>query len=267
MQYCPTEGHSLVYPRTCSQLAALLFLLLDIVDTLGDEYLYIWKGPNTMAKCLFLASRYIALLFLLAYFFTVDMFLGCPTNYSECVGSTLLETTLLGLLAILLEILLIFRLYVLYDRSAKMGIFLCLMLLTTFVSCTAARHYMPQYLSPNGTCVFLNAHNITVFLGVFCLVNLTALSFLVYVKCRKRCDHPVYRIMSRDSACVLCVLFLCGSIGLPGAMIMNKYTHLLPGPIATGLSVTTCRLILNTRALPSRGDSEVLSTAIDVYVE
>ncbi|KAF8349545.1 hypothetical protein F5887DRAFT_500538 [Amanita rubescens] len=164
-QHCSTEGLSFVYPRTCSQLAALLFLLLDMVDTLGDEYSYIWKGPNTMAKCLFLASRYIALLFLLAYFFIADVFGGCSASYSECVGLTLLETTLLGLLAILLEILLMFRVYALYNRSARIGILLCLMLLATFTSCTVARHYMPQYSLPDGTCMFLNAPSITVFLG------------------------------------------------------------------------------------------------------
>ncbi|KAF8349540.1 hypothetical protein F5887DRAFT_500059 [Amanita rubescens] len=263
---CSPKDPSHISARTCSQMASLLYLSLDIMDTAREEYLYIWRAANTLAKYLFLTARYLALFSLIVYFIARHYYWGCPTTYGECMALSIAETMIVGVQMLILEILLMLRIYGLYCRKTKVAVVLGLMLLAKIILCSTTRLYAGSFVMLNGNCELPNAPSVVLFLGIFCLVNLAILLSIIQIKCKTLGSHPIYQIIARDTAGVLCILLLCGAIGLPGAAMNKKYTHLLPGPTVVGLSVTTCRLILNTRASSSTREEE-MSSVVDIHIE
>ncbi len=153
--------------------------------------------------------------------------------------------------------------YGLYNKSTKVAVVLGLMLLARIILCSTTRLYAGSFVMLNGNCKLPNAPSVVLFLGqvtfllvrasnnttlsIFCLANLVILLSIIQIKCKTLGGHPIYRIIARDTAWVLCVLIrtfwscsakkmmvnpsltVCGAIGLPGAARNKKYTHLLPG--------------------------------------
>lgn len=75
----------------------------------------------------------------------------------------------------------------------------------------------------NGNCDLTNAPSVALFLGqvifplvrasdnatlsLFYLVNVAILLSVIQIKCKALGSHPIYRIIARDTAWVLCILF------------------------------------------------------------
>jgi len=112
--------------------------------------------------------------------------------------------------------------YGLYNKSTKVAVVLGLMLLARIILCSTTRLYAGSFVMLNGNCKLPNAPSVVLFLGqvtfllvrasnnttlsIFCLANLVILLSIIQIKCKTLGGHPIYRIIARDTAWVLCVL-------------------------------------------------------------
>lgn len=93
-----------------SLVAALAFLAWDILITLDDEAVHIWMTTFQPLKILYLLSRYYSLLALIIL----------NTRTLTCKGWVIIEGTSAVLLEIVVEIILILRIYAMYTANRRL---------------------------------------------------------------------------------------------------------------------------------------------------
>ncbi|TEB24771.1 hypothetical protein FA13DRAFT_1738947 [Coprinellus micaceus] len=99
-----------------SQAAALTFLLCDYLHNFSDEVRYIWPTRWSLAKILYLTSRYYGILIV-----TIAL-ISDRHRHSIAFCKTYLWVMIFGFMStmeIILNIILILRLYALYGRSKR----------------------------------------------------------------------------------------------------------------------------------------------------
>ncbi|GJE87387.1 hypothetical protein PsYK624_034700 [Phanerochaete sordida] len=93
-----------------SLLAALAFLAWDVLITLDDEAVHIWMTPFQPLKILYLFTRYYSVLALIIL----------NTRTLTCKGWVIIEGTSAVLLEIVVEIILILRIYAMYTANRRL---------------------------------------------------------------------------------------------------------------------------------------------------
>ncbi|KAI0290331.1 hypothetical protein B0F90DRAFT_1672015 [Multifurca ochricompacta] len=110
------------YDMDMSSVAALTFLVWDILITLDQEVDAVWSKPNKFySKWLFLFVRYFAVVMQIALLFTgTQLALNFHYTESDCIKWYIFQEVGTQLLIAAVEFILLIRLHALYDRNRNL---------------------------------------------------------------------------------------------------------------------------------------------------
>jgi len=245
-------------------VTATAWLGYEIVVTSSQEIKYIWKSPWSAVKVLYLLVRYYSILYLLiTSFVTTNTFLSA--NF--CRQYLFFSVWGCSIIFPIVDLLIVARLYALYNGSKRMGIVLAALWLTEI---TCGFTLIGIALRPlNGATIILipgrligcnspNSPNYGLSLGaqgVWCTfqaiyVAITMFKLVSFVRTFGFSFSPVLNVFFRDGAAYFLTILVINLF----AMFGDKFGSILlqeSGPswhwqVAVA-SVTACRLILNIR--------------------
>jgi len=104
-----------------SEVAAVTILTYDILINFGDEVELIWKNTWTPAKWMYIVARYVPWLFQLALLaIEIDGTTGLFFSESQCSQWQIVQAVILQLIITTVDIILMTRVYALYNRSTPL---------------------------------------------------------------------------------------------------------------------------------------------------
>ncbi|KAF8150891.1 hypothetical protein B0H34DRAFT_155289 [Crassisporium funariophilum] len=225
--------------------AALSALFWDAIIGMEDEYEYIWKSPPITNKWIYLTSRYIGTFTQLAnHVMIVSEVSGPHTTERRCRFRIRYEITTSLLLFGLVEIILMLRVYALYNKNRTVALALMFWFLAEF---TMAGYFVWQgaaLIQFNSSCTILKVP-----------FNAIGYMFMLIV--------PIYYLVVRDGSllfAVICSIFL---FSIPYTIIRRQIGIIIPFMSAT-LSIAACRITLNLQSMPRRPCPEASQTHMEL---
>ncbi|KAF8889115.1 hypothetical protein BD779DRAFT_419724 [Infundibulicybe gibba] len=130
--------------RNYSSLVALVFLIWETLVTSSDEYKYIWKHHWTPVKCIYLFCRYFSLAVqIINYVITRGPISRIPVAYTTCQTWFAFQATCTASLLCAVNVLLMLRVYALYNKDRRIAVFLAnLLILDTISTVAHGYHYI-----------------------------------------------------------------------------------------------------------------------------
>ncbi|KAJ8461777.1 hypothetical protein ONZ45_g18178 [Pleurotus djamor] len=118
--------------RTSYSLIAFACLLLyDHIITLSDEIQYVWSTPWGLGKLLFFLTRYIPYLDIIS---GVWRYMGPPTmSHDLCIVLNQVSGWICVAGLLIAEVIMVLRVWAIYNQSRKMGVFLVIAALTCII--------------------------------------------------------------------------------------------------------------------------------------
>ncbi|KAF9553214.1 hypothetical protein CPC08DRAFT_713957 [Agrocybe pediades] len=234
-------------------LAMLSVLLYEYAVTCKDEYRHIWRKPFNAVLGVYLFSRYLALTAqVINTFLVVAGPLSqpvtsdrvCPIWFAFQVAST-------SSLLIALDVILVLRIYALYLRSIRVGLFLGFLILLTLLTTIIVGPMTVFEIRYNSVCEALHMHHTFMYLGAVGGVLHISLAILTAAKWNlAKMGIPVAKLVARDGAWTLAFIFVLLAFLFPYSMASHKakpeITFMCP---LTMISIATCRIIMNMRTL------------------
>ncbi|TFK67619.1 hypothetical protein BDN72DRAFT_960863 [Pluteus cervinus] len=256
-----------VFARNCSAVGALALLSWECIITVRQEHWYIWRNPSKVIKSLYLFSRYFALSSLLfGFFFMIHVCsddLARPETCRVWFGFLVFGTQLL---LMCIEILLMLRVYALYERRRLVGG--CLT--AVFCGCNAAEGVfgMRSLLASSfdSNCLATTTpQDVALYAAFLLFTQLVIFGFTAFKRrsaiTRGWLRAPIIQVTARDG-----ILMFVGVAGLviasvPYAMFVEAVAHYIYPWISAFLSIGACRLIINMQRLQRRSLSPATSTS------
>jgi len=243
-----------VFSTKCSLAASLAFLLFDHILTWPMELRYIWKAKWTFAKLLYIVTHYWGISILIIY---TAVFFNSNMSITFCRNFIYAEVPFAVITILLVEVILIARLYAVYDCNRVVLVF------TSFLAVGAAISTMTISVVGIPRGFSLSEFKITgcyvisfpTFFGfapvpqIICEGFLCILMVIRVYSVYKYCGAgPLLRLLIRDS-----VVYFFGIFGtLLVHILIWSIARPTLGDIALGwLTALPCvlggRLLLNTR--------------------
>ncbi|KAH8089867.1 hypothetical protein BXZ70DRAFT_493784 [Cristinia sonorae] len=243
-----------------SEMAAVAILTYDIMITFGDEVEMIWRRQWTFAKGMYIAARYIPWIFELALIaINADGTTGLFFSEPDCRRWIIVQGVILQLIISTVDIVLMTRVYALYNRNLRLMTGLGLL----FLGEVAYMIYVLTVVTPrlvfNADCFVISSPKIFINYWIVSLIFETILFSLTLFKFGEAMwngwgKRPVMKQFVRDGTWAYTLIFI--------AMLINSlFYKLVHSPLAgicftwllTVLSYAGSRLILNprVRTLPS----------------
>jgi len=123
-----------VFSVKCSMVASFAFLLFDHVLTWPAEFKHVWRARWSFAKFLYIATHYCGLFILIIY---TAVFFKNRMPLTFCHHFIYTEIPFSVLMILLVEVILISRLYAVYDCNRVILILTSLLAVGTSISTTA----------------------------------------------------------------------------------------------------------------------------------
>ncbi|KAG6830489.1 hypothetical protein H0H92_000497 [Tricholoma furcatifolium] len=213
--------------RIAFSLSILTWLVWDSIILAGREYEHIWRREPSIATRFYLCFRYLGLI--------------------AQIINAIYTTHLLSQDYVPSEIILMLRVYALYNRSKAVGAVLCSLwisetsvLVICSVQMTREFRFMPICLVENtppsvaGVCTAI----------IFTQLIVWGMTFLKQIDTKYR-DHPLIYVVSRDGA-IVCTAFIgFFAVMLPYTYRIHTITHSTVACFLSLISILTCRMILN----------------------
>ncbi|PFH51251.1 hypothetical protein AMATHDRAFT_3245 [Amanita thiersii Skay4041] len=118
-------------PDTVASTVALIF---ESVSKFSNEWKYVWNGPQTRLKWVYIYTRYSSLLFqIVNTAFAITYFNQLPVSQAMCHQWHQIQTSVALTYLNLLEALLMLRVYEMYNKSRTIGIIFTCSFLTEIV--------------------------------------------------------------------------------------------------------------------------------------
>ncbi|KAF8957508.1 hypothetical protein BDZ97DRAFT_103729 [Flammula alnicola] len=236
MQLLPETGDPFVpdidlVARKCATLAGLVVILWDVLVSCRKEYYFIFRSPKTRVKWLYLFSRYYGLASQIAALIVVlGPLSNVPVKPRTCEGWFYFQMannmSLLGVV----EIILVLRVYALYQKNLIVGgILTFAVLLEIAANIYNSIHNIPQ-LDYNAACIIINTPTRkqvlrTAEIVLFTQCTMWGLALWKYKKCLPDgwADVPVVAQVMRDGGSFF--VGICGLyISYPFCRTMNPKT-------------------------------------------
>ncbi|KAJ2914626.1 hypothetical protein MD484_g5789, partial [Candolleomyces efflorescens] len=234
-------------------VAALTFLLYDIMITYDDEVRLIWSNPWSLTKCIYFFIRYFPVVLQITI-----MFLGTPpftfTHY-ECYIWNVYQALASALVVACVDYILILRVFALYPRNATVKYFLGGVYLLELIAISVCMGLAVPKLVYDEMCVvvaapvtFLIAAGAPIAFQTL-LFGMTFYKFFQAVKAGWG-DIPIMHLLMRDGTWAFILLFavLIGEAALYG-FAPDAYTGVLYGWLNTTFSFCGYRVLLNLNKL------------------
>ncbi|KAJ7924950.1 hypothetical protein B0H13DRAFT_1169334 [Mycena leptocephala] len=256
-----------------SAYAGLIFATCEMILTFGTERTYIWKNPqgSILIKFLYLFSRYFAL----AVHITNTVLVSLVNKYTIipkhlCQIAVIYQGATLFIMIGILDLILILRVYALYNRPKYLAsIFACLLVFRFIVPSFMSYRGMPdQRFAPS--CLVISSRSrapVYIFVGgeLFVQLIVIGLTLARHISAtRGGWGNPLFSLLSRDGSMVF-IAIAVGMVAIIAAVCLDPVdlSHLVfPGMVII-LSSAGCRLIINMQKMGdpvSEGQDPVLTT-------
>ncbi|KZV69523.1 hypothetical protein PENSPDRAFT_478821 [Peniophora sp. CONT] len=258
-----------------SSVAATIFLLWDILLTIGDESVYIWPKPHTYwAKWLFLFVRYFALALQISLLF-VGTRIAADFGYthSACVIWYIYQEVAVSLLIFSVEFILVIRVKALYHRNNVLIWILYFLFLVEVVAMSVSLSKAVPLVGFDSACVVTHSPLELIYFAAAYIAFEALLFILTAYKLVSTLYHgwgstPVLNVIVRDGTWAFAMIF--------ATLVCNAVFYLAAGDssmaavayswIISVESFAGYRIILNMQKLEphdiSTLDSPSLSTDI-----
>ncbi|KAF4603032.1 hypothetical protein EYR38_003437 [Pleurotus pulmonarius] len=241
------ESSSLIV-REYTYLASLTVLVYEYFTTLYLEVDFIWKPPITFIKCLFFASRYLALVSQIisqALFFSLDRTGRDPYTYRQCIAWHSFQTASFQTLLFVVECIQTMKIQALYAGNRKMlwtlhtfrAVALCLMTYTTVATLIL--------LSYDGACIVSSVPWHVVWFGATAIITQAIISIAglspTAIRDLRR-QSTLFAIITRDSFFTFLLVTTLSAVIITHASLLAP---IIPSLFITTLSISGCRMIIN----------------------
>ncbi|KAK7005637.1 hypothetical protein R3P38DRAFT_1712029 [Favolaschia claudopus] len=243
-----------------SSYAGLTIATFELLFTFRTEYQYIWSNEqgSLFIKIMYLLSRYLALAVHITNAVLVSLvheYAIIPTHL--CRIAVIYQASVLFVMFGILDIILMLRVYALYNRSTYLAvIFLCLLICRFFLPSIISYKGMPtQRFGPSCLVKSAGAHSSVYYfaggevLVQFLIVVLTLGRHIIAT--RDGWGSPLFSLLSRDGAMV----FLGITVGMAAVVAVSldpvDFSHLVFPGLVIIMSSAGCRLIINMQKLGS----------------
>ncbi|KAF9043363.1 hypothetical protein BJ165DRAFT_1484486 [Panaeolus papilionaceus] len=257
--------HTTLFLRNYAALGSLIILVWEYIATLPLEYRFIWRVPNiTLTFIIYVFSRYFFLFAQLINFGVVLFPLSrfpVQDNLCQIWAGCILGGASASLVS--LNILIISRVYDLYSREWKMGVFVLGLLCSQFMSNIWFSHNYLQENTFDHGCNVIGFDKRIIILICNTMITQTILWGLVTKKRNK--DYFLSRtraLMVYENTYIYGLLFGLTLILTPIAAFdgLVRPALILLWP-QTFISIVTCRMILNDYRQEAR---ESRGVAVDI---
>ncbi|KAH7922068.1 hypothetical protein BV22DRAFT_682590 [Leucogyrophana mollusca] len=238
---------------TSNSVSALSFLTWEFCITFGDEVRFVWSKPyKSPLKWLFLLTRYVGLGSLIG-----NRFLGIRSRNPSfsCKSFLALQVSMCQILVTLVEIILMLRLYALYNRDYRISAFLIFLAVAgTVVAIVGLVLSVPETQFDYMCSITHVGSSSTSFIFTFVIIECSVL-LLTIVKCissRRSINQtsPIIKLMLRDGT--LAFLAMTATLIISSILLIAAHgslaSTLYPWVIAT-YSCAGCRIIINMHHL------------------
>ncbi|KAI0746915.1 hypothetical protein C8Q80DRAFT_806462 [Daedaleopsis nitida] len=240
-----------------SWVAALTWLVWDWALAGSDEVHLIWHRHNGWFRWLYVFIRYVPMVGA----FTIFTTLSSPTEqprvpWKMCDLTTTIESVFLGCVIVSVEIILLLRVYVLYDRQRKVLIFLLALCAASIVSAAVTMSFASDHIEYNQWCLVTSSSQtmLAVWLPPAAFETiLFVMTMKVFGQSRRDGlgKRPILDTIVRDGTWAYALSII--AVTAPNALIYTRFAKALSG-IAyfwslSVLSFVGSHVLLNLRRL------------------
>lgn len=267
------EEQEALFVLNCSYFSATTFLAYDICLTLADEVEFVWtQSWRTPSKWVYIVLRYYSLFVLISLWFAATD-LGVAIGFSrpfDCVGWYKYQVASLQIITCLMEIILIFRVYALYEQSKRIAAFI----LSAFAVDQSIMAWSISVVIPRvkftEDCTTTSVPNTSVWIGLSPILFELMLLVMTVHKAMKTggriaAHSRLLRILVRDGMWCFWVVFITFGInGIFYLAISGPKNAVVWGWQYAVSAFAGCRLVLHLHAgASSRGSTLVSSSMAD----
>ncbi|KAF9001124.1 hypothetical protein BDQ17DRAFT_1542889 [Cyathus striatus] len=245
------SNYQSAYFRTISTLSALIVLLFEYVLNFQDEFRFVWRKPRiTTIKVVYLISRYGAILTQIVNLVVARLVMDrIPVSKHLCKIWFIFHMTSATGFLFALDIVLMIRVYALYNCDPKVGTFLATLLITqaVLVSTFAWRSGdIPLSISCN-----ITTKQEILAPSVFVIgTHLLLLAMTMYKRKVVAEQSALLDLVVRDGTYMFVFVFSVFTATIPYSLVVDyAESHVMFVWPTTFFSVFACRLILNMRNL------------------
>ncbi|KAF8527217.1 hypothetical protein JB92DRAFT_2867736 [Gautieria morchelliformis] len=241
-------------------------LVYDIILTHGQEFKYLWRSPRALAKVAYFFTRYFAVIFMIlesiAY---IKMFL--PLNVSElCLHLFHLEIWGITMFILLVDVLIVMRVFVLYSRNTRVGVFLFAVWITEVVTIVVLVIFavkeealFPAPVQPGliPSCLNLTPPKYKYALSCWGICSFFQVVYITMTLVKMReflrgfgfSMSPILGVLFRDGLAYFLIIFSANMVNLMFDKLALQQLATIGGSwLITVASITGCRLVLNVRS-------------------
>ncbi|KAF9256378.1 hypothetical protein L218DRAFT_216911 [Marasmius fiardii PR-910] len=239
-----------------SSVAALAFLVYDVLITIDEEVNLIWPRPWSFLKVIYVFVRYIPVLVQISIIF-VGTELPVALNYTprDCFIWMTYQAAALITIVATVDLILILRVFALYHDNRLVKYIVGALYLVYLAGMCAGLVLGVPKIKYNSLCVVIDAANImALYLGSAMffqtvLFLLTTAKFISAVRAGWG-NVPILRVVMRDGTWAFTLLLLIeAGYGSLYALPNRSYAGILYGWLLTAFSFSGYRILLNLNNL------------------
>ncbi|KAF9063165.1 hypothetical protein BDP27DRAFT_1405910 [Rhodocollybia butyracea] len=257
-----------VYVRIGASVLGLVAIGCDFILTRRGEAQYIWTKPLrvTVVRCLFILIRYLPIaIHIIGLIFAARGYIGTqPVPEEYCMDILVIEIIASYIMLVLLEVVLMLRVFALYDRSRTIGIFLVAVLVSRIAGSVytieeRVLKFQAVKITFPGYCVarfsFKHPLGNPVVVFIYSAMTVQLLTLALALKRTmwdlRQYSHSLFSILNRDGLIVFGAIGVAmiaigvGTVkqGVPNVFILPLFISLV--------SAAGCHSILNLQKLES----------------
>jgi len=243
-------------------VASFVWVLYDHLITLEEEVELIWKGERSFPNLLYLANRYYTLI---TFSIIIGFMFSESNSNTTCRVFLQFERVLATILVVNVDLILAFRVWVLYERRRRLLYFfaVCLLLemLTMLVMLSVPVKYLNGFTHVGDILPGCNLLD-PAMKGFYSFYNIPpiVMSFVIFVltlyKCgtvlhrEKTLDLPIVSLFLRDGILWFFAILLVGTAQIVlWARATSTVSQVLILPYLAVHSVGAARVLLNIKSL------------------
>ncbi|KAF8154766.1 hypothetical protein B0H34DRAFT_717779 [Crassisporium funariophilum] len=245
-----------IHARQYISLASLICLIWEYLLTLDLEYTHVWKSQISITKWLYLLLRYVTLICQISnHVVATYLFSRPPISAAKCAGWFAFQSAYVQTVLVLFELILFVRVYALYQKAQSVMVFLGAVHafeVTTMVYMAVRINKSLQY---DETCLVaetpMEALGVTV-VPVITQIIVWGMTWYKQAFQKDRTSSPIVNMVFRDGLAIFLVVCLIFSLPVSYSLRVHVLTHNIWSIMATVLSISGCRIIMNMRRIKLR---------------
>ncbi|KAF8492477.1 hypothetical protein JB92DRAFT_3100329 [Gautieria morchelliformis] len=237
-------------------------LVYDIILTHGQEFKYLWRSPRALEKVAYFFTRYFAVIFMILESIAY-MKMVLPLNV--CLHLFHLEIWGITMFILLVDVLIVKRVFVIYCRNTRVGVFLFAVWITEVVTIVVLVIFavkeeapFPAPVQPGliPSCLNLTPPKYKYALPCWGICSLFQVVYITMTLVKMReflrgfgfSMIPVLGVLFRDGLAYFLIIFSANMVNLMFDKFALQQLATIGGSwLITVASITVCRLVLNVR--------------------